>query len=102
MTPGPKLPPLGRARDSMRMQDDSQTRRPNLLNRCEPEKESTMPVWDNFLTDRDKAHLEATGSVNRRRKGIGKKPALLIVDDYYSVLGTEREDILESVKKWPM
>jgi maleamate amidohydrolase len=61
-----------------------------------------MPVWDKFLTDRDKAHLEATGSGSRARKGFGKKPALLIIDDYYSVLGTEREEILDSVKKWPM
>jgi maleamate amidohydrolase len=61
-----------------------------------------MAVWDAFLTERDKAHLEATGSGSRPKKGFGERPALLIIDDYYSVLGTEREDILESVKKWPM
>ncbi|MEA2642908.1 MAG: hypothetical protein QOF51_4302 [Chloroflexota bacterium] len=61
-----------------------------------------MAVWDEFLTERDKQHLVASGMANRPRKGFGQRPALLIIDDYYSVLGTEREDILESVKKWPM
>jgi maleamate amidohydrolase len=61
-----------------------------------------MAVWDAFLTERDQEHLKITGSGSRPRKGFGERPALLIIDDYYSVLGTEREDILESVKKWPM
>ena len=61
-----------------------------------------MAVWDAFLTERDKKHMEITGFGNRPRKGFGERPALLIIDDYYSVLGTEPEDILESVKKWPM
>ncbi len=61
-----------------------------------------MAVWDAFLTERDKKHLEITGFGNRPRKGFGERPALIIIDDYYSTLGTEPEDILESVKKWPM
>jgi len=61
-----------------------------------------MAVWDEFLTERDKEHLKASGRGDRPLKGFGEKPALLIIDDYYGVLGTEREDILESVKKWPM
>ncbi len=61
-----------------------------------------MAVWDAFLTERDKKHMEITGFGNRPRKGFGKRPALLIIDDYYQVLGTEPKPILESVKEWPM
>jgi len=61
-----------------------------------------MPIWDEFLTEQDKAHLVAAGMASQPRKGFGEKPALLIIDDYYSVLGTTPEPILESVKTWPM
>jgi|SRR5579871_906750 len=60
-----------------------------------------MPVWDEFLTERDKLHLEASRRGPRPRKGFGTRPALLIIDDYYSVLGTEPQDLLEAVKTWP-
>ena len=29
-------------------------------------------------------------------------PCVLVIDDYYSVLGLERQPILESIKTWPM
>jgi nicotinamidase-related amidase len=58
-------------------------------------------VWDKFLTERDKQHLEISGWGNRPPKGLGSKPAIIVVDDYYAVLGTEREPILEQVKTWP-
>lgn len=61
-----------------------------------------MAVWDQFLTERDKEHLKASGLGERGYRPFGAKPALLIVDDYYSVLGTTPEPILESVKTWPM
>jgi nicotinamidase-related amidase len=54
------------------------------------------------LTERDKKHMEITGFGNRPRKGFGKRPALLIIDDYYQVLGTKPEPILDAVKTWPM
>jgi maleamate amidohydrolase len=60
-----------------------------------------MPVWDEFLTERDKQHLIASGRGSRSHAEFGSRPALLVIDDYYGVLGTEPEDILESVKKWP-
>src|SRR5215213_6872751 len=60
-----------------------------------------MPVWDPFLTERDKQHLIASGRGSRSHAEFGSRPALLLIDDYYGVLGTEPEDILESVKKWP-
>jgi len=58
-------------------------------------------VWDKFLTERDKQHLIASGWGNRPPKGLGTKPAIIVVDDYYAALGTVREPILESVKTWP-
>src|SRR6202030_3405577 len=65
-------------------------------------EEAAMPVWDKFLSERDKQHMEATSWAKRQRRGFGKRPALLIIDDYYGVLGTEPEPILEAVKTWPM
>lgn len=59
-----------------------------------------MAVWDPFLTEQDRKHMEVWGK--RELNGFGTKPALLVIDDYYSVLGTEREPILDSIKQWPM
>jgi nicotinamidase-related amidase len=58
-----------------------------------------MAGWDAFLTEQDKARLAIAGS--RELKGFGKTPAVLVIDDYYSVLGLERLPILESIKTWP-
>lgn len=58
-------------------------------------------VWDKFLTERDKRHLAVSGWGSRPPKGLGAKPAVIVVDDYYAALGTVREPILESVKTWP-
>ena len=38
------------------------------------------------------------GSASRR---LRQNPVVLVIDDYYSVLGLEREPILESIKTWP-
>src|SRR5262245_10103642 len=57
-----------------------------------------MAGWDAFLTEQDKAHLAYLGT--REKKGFGENPCMLVVDDYYSVLGLEREPILESIKTW--
>ena len=61
----------------------------------------TEMSWDDFLTEQDKAHLDATWS-KTEPFGFGTRPAVLVIDDYYSVLGLTREPILESVKTWPM
>src|ERR1700761_1225025 len=58
-------------------------------------------VWDKFLTERDKQHLEISGWGNRPPKGLGSKPAIIVVADYFLVLGPEREPILEQVATWP-
>ncbi|TAN20969.1 MAG: cysteine hydrolase, partial [Actinomycetota bacterium] len=57
--------------------------------------------WSRFLTDSDNALLEATTWAKGRPFGLGGRPALLIVDDYYAALGYPRMDLLEAVKEWP-
>jgi maleamate amidohydrolase len=63
---------------------------------------ATSRSWDRYLTERDHAHLEAIGRAEMAPRGFGSKPICLVIDDYYSVLGLERQTILESVEKWPM
>jgi maleamate amidohydrolase len=57
------------------------------------------PVWDKFLTDRDKAVFSAGGF--GARMGFGKRPALLVVDVNYAFCGDKPEPILDSIKRWP-
>jgi maleamate amidohydrolase len=57
------------------------------------------PIWDKFLTDRDKAVFSAGGF--GARMGFGKRPALLVVDVNYAFCGDKPEPILESIKRWP-
>lgn len=58
-----------------------------------------MYGWERFLTERDRRHDQLWGK--KSLHGFGKKPALLLIDIYYSVLGFEREPIFESMKVWP-
>ncbi len=58
--------------------------------------------WDPYLTARDHEHLAATGWAKKEPFGFGANPVCLVIDDYYSVLGLERQPIMESIKKWPM
>ena len=55
-------------------------------------------VWDQYLTERDRAHLAMRPP---RRRGFGEKPALLLIDLYRWVFGDKPEPILEAIKKWP-
>jgi nicotinamidase-related amidase len=55
-------------------------------------------VWDQYLTERDRAHLAMRPP---RRRGFGEKPALLLIDLYRWVFGDEPKPILEAMKKWP-
>jgi maleamate amidohydrolase len=59
-----------------------------------------MAGWDDFLTEQDKEHQKVRGK--RELNGFGDNPCVLVIDDYYSVLGLVREPILESIKTWPM
>ncbi len=56
------------------------------------------PIWNDFLTDRDKAVFEASGY--GARGGFGKRPALLVIDVSYAFCGEKPEPILDSIKKW--
>ena len=51
------------------------------------------PIWNTFLTERDKQVFEAAGY--GARQGFGKRPALLIVDVNYLFCGDKPEPILE-------
>jgi nicotinamidase-related amidase len=56
-------------------------------------------VWDKFLTERDKAVFTAAGYA--QPMGLGKKPAILIIDVNYHFCGDRPEPILDSIKRWP-
>ena len=56
------------------------------------------PIWNKFLTERDKAVFEASGY--GARGGFGKRPALLVIDVNYAFCGDKPEPILESIKRW--
>jgi len=56
------------------------------------------PIWNKFLTERDKAVFATSGY--GARQGFGKRPALLIVDVNWAFCGDKPEPILESIKKW--
>jgi nicotinamidase-related amidase len=54
--------------------------------------------WEPYLSERDRLHDEQWGK--KDLFGFGKKPALVLIDIYYSVLGLKREPIFESMKTW--
>lgn len=56
--------------------------------------------WERFLTERDKKHLAIWGK--KHSDPMGAKPVLLVIDVYYSSVGHESKDILESIQDWPM
>jgi maleamate amidohydrolase len=57
-------------------------------------------TWRDFLTERDRAHLEAVGE-KKEPFGFGIAPALLVIDVYYMAVGLSRQPILESVETAP-
>ena len=56
------------------------------------------PVWNQFLTERDKAVFATSGY--GARGGFGKRPALLVIDVNWAFCGDRPEPILESIKRW--
>jgi maleamate amidohydrolase len=56
------------------------------------------PIWNRFLTERDKAVFAAGGFGSRA--GFGKRPALLVIDVNWAFCGEQPEPILESIKRW--
>ncbi|KPP91334.1 MAG: maleamate amidohydrolase [Rhodobacteraceae bacterium HLUCCA08] len=55
--------------------------------------------WEPYLSERDREHDKHWGKT--ALFGFGDKPALVLIDIYYSVLGLERQPIFESMKTWP-
>lgn len=53
-------------------------------------------IWSDYLTERDKAVLAATGY--GKPGGFGKKPALVIIDVNYDFVGEKPMPILEAVQ----
>src|SRR5260370_10318016 len=56
------------------------------------------PIWNKFLTERDKAVFAKSGY--GARGGFGKRPALLIIDVNYAFCDERPMPILESIKRW--
>jgi nicotinamidase-related amidase len=56
------------------------------------------PIWNKFLTERDKAVFAASGYA--APGGFGKRPALLVIDVSWAFCGEKSEPILQSIKKW--
>lgn len=56
------------------------------------------PIWNKFLTERDKAVFAASGY--GAPGGFGKRPALLVIDVNWAFCGDRPEPILESIKRW--
>jgi nicotinamidase-related amidase len=57
-----------------------------------------MPIWDQFLTDRDKRVFASSGY--GKRAGFGDRPVVLVIDVNYNFVGDRPEPIEESVKRW--
>src|SRR5580704_11500675 len=56
------------------------------------------PIWNKFLTERDKAVFGTSGY--GARGGFGKRPALIVIDVNWAFCGDRPEPILESIKRW--
>jgi maleamate amidohydrolase len=56
------------------------------------------PIWNQFLTERDKQVFATSGY--GAKQGFGKRPAILVIDVNYAFCGDKPEPILESIKRW--
>jgi len=57
-----------------------------------------MHIWDDILTSADREVIRSGGYGKPR--GLGERPALLIIDPQYNYAGADRP-ILEQIKEWP-
>jgi nicotinamidase-related amidase len=55
-------------------------------------------IWEPFLTEQDKTHA---GRQQRPERGIGPRPALVLIDLYQRVFGDRREPLLDAIERWP-
>lgn len=58
----------------------------------------TEPIWNRYLTERDKEVCLSTGYGSRQ--GFGKRPTLLVIDVNYAFCDERPTPILESVRRW--
>jgi maleamate amidohydrolase len=56
-------------------------------------------VWDPFLTERDKAHIEI--AKKRKPVGWGNRPAVLMIDNYQGVFSEPGVPLLEAIASNP-
>ncbi|MCW2538515.1 MAG: isochorismatase hydrolase [Frankiales bacterium] len=59
----------------------------------------TTRVWDQFLTENDRAHLARMKP--KRPYGFGNKAAILSVDNYRGAIGDRPQPLLEAIEEWP-
>ncbi len=57
------------------------------------------PVWNKFLTARDRQVFGDAGY--GQRAGFGERPAIVVIDVNYHFTGDRPEPILDSIKRWP-
>lgn len=58
-------------------------------------------IWDEYLTEDDRAALAAAPERADRVWGFGNQPALILVDLYRAVYGDRPESLLDAMSRWP-
>ena len=58
-----------------------------------------MPIWDQFITERDREVYAKSGY--GARGGFGSRPAVLIIDVNYGWVGEVPLPVLQSIEKYP-
>ena len=57
-----------------------------------------MPVWDAFLSERDRRIFGSAGY--GQRAGFGQRPVVLVIDVNYNFVGDRPEPSEGSIKRW--
>ena len=57
-----------------------------------------MAVWDDILTGEDRILHETLQGALRKKKELGRRPAVLVIDVIYAWAGLKSEPVLESIK----
>ena len=58
-----------------------------------------MKPWDGIISEEEQKAYQAAGF--GRSSGIGRRPALLIIDVQYRTIGTVSRPFWESIKEYP-
>jgi len=62
-------------------------------------KAGSVRPWDGIISEEEQRAYRAAGF--GRSSGVGKRPALLIIDVQYRTVGTERKPFWEAIKEFP-